>query len=93
MSITARAMLPSLVLFCAVPAQAMNWEGHDDWMTEMEPAHLYEGAAPHAVPKQPRCRGVTREAQADQPHDNPYEQIPLARPACPESPSGPGVRR
>ena len=64
----------------AGPAQAMNWEGHDDWMADMAPALLYEQRAPHArgAPKpQAACRDRHKEAEK-----NPYEQIPLAPRDC-----------
>lgn len=88
-----RATLPSLLLLCSVlapvPAHAMNWEGHDDWMADMEPAVIYEKAAPHAAPRpEVDCPVSHEEAE-----DNPYEQIPLDRHNCPARPAAPGVER
>jgi hypothetical protein len=75
-----RALLTCLLIACAGPAQAMNWEGHDDWMADAGPALLYKDAVPEArtVPPPPAaCRAVDRREVR-----NPYEQIPLQRPDC-----------
>lgn len=76
-----RILTAVLLTFASGPAFAMNWEGHDDWMAGMEPAQIYEDAAPHAVPRPSReCEAKPAGEQAS----NPYEQIPLPRHACPE---------
>jgi hypothetical protein len=82
-----RALLPCLLLpplLWPLPAHAMNWEGHDDWMTDMEPAVVYEEAAPHAVPRKAGGCAARPENDQDDADHNPYEQIPLARHACPD---------
>ena len=76
-----RALLTCLLVLCAGPAQAMNWEGHDDWMADLEPARDYRDSVPEAktLPSPPAdCRQV---AAADG-SPNPYEQIPLERSDC-----------
>jgi hypothetical protein len=83
--VSMRAILPSLALLLLPGiAHAMNWEGHDDWMADMEPAVIYEKSAPHASPRpQQGCTAGSEEAR-----DNPYEQIPLDRRDCPALPPG-----
>lgn len=75
-----RALLTCLLIACAGPAQAMNWEGHDDWMADAGPALLYKDAvtAARAVEQPPAAcpADVKKEVR------NPYEQIPLERPDC-----------
>ena len=88
-----RAIFPCLLFLWSVsasgPAQAMNWEGHDDWMADMAPAVIYEGSAPPAAPHPAQdCRPSQHDAT-----DNPYEQIPLDRPTCPEKPAAPAANR
>ena len=61
------------------PAFAMNWEGHDDWMSEFPPAQAFIEAVPEAKPLSPRDCPLGPVARAD----NPYEQIPLPRHNCP----------
>ena len=60
-------------------AFAMNWEGHDDWMSEFPPVQPFIEAAPEPKPPSPRDCLVESVARAD----NPYEQIPLPRHNCP----------
>lgn len=84
-----RALLTCLIISCAGPAHAMNWEGHDDWMADAGPALAYQHAAPHAVivPETRRsCDGLAAPAGG-----NPYEQIPLDRHDCraPAEPADP----
>ena len=64
------------------PAFAMNWEGHDDWMSEFPPVQAFIEAAPEAKPLPPRDCSMWPVARAD----NPYEQIPLPRHSCPALP-------
>ena len=74
-----RAALSSLLMLCSGPALAMNWEGHDDWMADMEPALTYEQAVPHAMPR--KGQGSCPQT-AEQTEHNPYEQIPLSAHGC-----------
>jgi hypothetical protein len=64
------------------PAFAMNWEGHDDWMSEFPPVQAFIDSAPEAKPSAPRDCPIGPVARAD----NPYEQIPLPRHNCPAPP-------
>ena len=83
-----RALLPSLMLvLLPAAAQAMNWEGKDDWMTDMEPAVIYEESTPHAKPP-PEKTCQTGEKKLK---DNPYEQVPLGRHACRPAEVPPGA--
>jgi hypothetical protein len=74
-----RAFLTCLLISCAGPALAMNWEGHDDWMADKGPAMVYEQAVPHAilVPDANACADAPPVDAA-----NPYEQVPLERHDC-----------
>ena len=73
--------LASAAVICvglsALPAHAMNWEGHDDWMADL-PAAIELQAATDAAPLPPRS---FRPCQAEA-RPNPYEQIPLASITC-----------
>lgn len=65
------------VSFSTLPAIAMNWEGHDDWMADLPAAiELQEATTPAVLPlrRSPACR-------ADVPR-NAYDQIPLATDMC-----------
>ena len=77
-----RALLTCLTIGCAglahVPAHAMNWEGHDDWMADAGPALDYRHAAPHAVIVPESARSCAERASAG----NPYEQVPLDTHDC-----------
>jgi hypothetical protein len=84
--------LASLLLLWSVPAHAMNWEGHDDWMTDMEPAALYKRAAPHASPRASPLPDGGCPERASKAVNNPYEQIPLGPGNCPERPPDPPGR-
>ena len=75
-----RALALSLLLVLPASAQAMNWEGKDDWMADMEPAVIYEESAPHATPLPEEACAAEPERKAE---NNPYEQVPLARHDCP----------
>ena len=81
-----RILLPGLLLLWPLPAHAMNWEGHDDWMADMEPALIYQEAAPHAVPRRGDDCPASRKEAKDAAEDNVYEQIPFAVHTCPASP-------
>jgi len=64
--------------FAVCPLNAMNWEGHDDWMVDLPAAIVLQSATPTTpLPKRtpPACRSDTPP--------NPYEQIPLATHICP----------
>ena len=80
-----RALLTSLLMLLPAAAQAMNWEGKDDWMADIEPAVTYEKSAPHARPLPDPACPVKPEKKAE---DNPYEQVPLNPPGCPSDPAG-----
>jgi hypothetical protein len=86
-----RALMPGLLLLILpLPAQAMNWEGKDDWMADMEPAVIYEESAPHASPlADSACRAKEQPPAGD----NPYEQIPLNRHDCAAEPPEPDANR
>ena len=61
-------------------ADAMNWEGHDDWMTEQEHAKKLLNSVRHAKPLTsafPSCQ--EREEKHAR---NPYEQRPIAGVNC-----------
>ena len=79
----------AFVLLWPVPAMAMNWEGHDDWMLDFEPALALMKAIPAARPLPSRDCPVTAEAAAK----NHYEQIPLRRHNCVERPERDEPRR
>lgn len=70
-----------LVLLWPLPAMAMNWEGHDDWMAGFAPALTLEEHVPQARPLPSRDCPVSPEKAAE----NPYEQIPLPQHKCPAS--------
>ena len=76
-----RAFLTCLLIGCAGPALAMNWEGHDDAFADDPYAKAFMQAAPHAKPLPSRACPVSEE----QASANAYEQIPLARHGCPEN--------
>ena len=80
-------LLILMLLFLSAPAGAMNWEGKDDWMADMEPALVYETSSPHARP-QPDKPCPVSEAEVK---DNPYEQVPLVRHGCPPDRVTPGA--
>ena len=85
-----RAPLTCLLIGCAGPALAMNWEGHDDWMADKGPAVVYEQAGPHAilVPDASACAGAAPVEAA-----NPYEQIPLEGHDCRTPAESPDTER
>ena len=50
------------------PAQAMNWEGHDEgWMQDLEAGLVYEQALPNARPLPGRACPVTAAEAAANP--------------------------
>jgi hypothetical protein len=67
------------LLASAQSAFAMNWEGHDDWMSEFPPVQPFIDATPEAKPPPPRDCPVEPVTRAD----NPYDQIPLPQHNCP----------
>ena len=76
-----------LALFAlTLPAQAINWEGHDDWLADQPAAQEYEQslkgtAAPQLKAVKPKpCQ--PRGTAAALP-ENPYEPVPQL---CPEIP-------
>lgn len=78
-----------LLALWPVQAMAMNWEGHDDWMLDLDPAAVLMDAGGKARPLPSQDCPVTSEAAAK----NPYEQIPLPRHKCKPSPQNAEPRR
>ena len=81
-----KAPILSLFFIAALPfcapqkTYAMNWEGHDDWMTEQDHAERLLNSVPHAKPLTsafPSCQ--EREEKHAR---NPYEQRPIAGVNC-----------
>ena len=75
-----RALLTCLMIACSGPAQAMIWDGQDDWIGELAPIHIYTNAVPHALtlPQPPiRCPVDGQNGAA-----SPYAQIPFGGPDC-----------
>jgi len=65
------------LLFWPVPAPAMNWEGHDDWMEDHPAAVALEQDMNEARPLPPApCKATPSVV------DNPYEQVPLHQVPC-----------
>ena len=87
-----RPLVTLLLLLAASPAQAMNWEGHDDdWMKDMEPARIFRESVPDArpLPDPPKdCAAAAERARL-----NTYEQIPLPRHGCPPPAAVPEAER
>lgn len=80
-----KSIIP-LILILVLPvcapqkSYAMNWEGHDDWMTEQEHAKRLLNSVPHAKPLTsafPSCQ--EREEKHAR---NTYEQRPIAGVNC-----------
>ena len=60
-----------------LPALAMNWEGHDDWMEDHPAAVALAQEADQVRPLPPTpCSEHPSEA------DNDYEQVPLREGPC-----------
>ena len=70
------------LLFWPLPALAMNWEGHDDWLEDHPAAVALEQEADQARPLPPTPCGE-RQSGAD----NPYEQVPLRETPCTVTPA------
>jgi hypothetical protein len=69
-----------------IPALAMNWEGHDDWMEDQPAAVALEKLLDQARPLPPT------PCEASKPlADNPYEQVPLHENPCPARPAWPAL--
>ena len=85
-----RALALGVLLVLPSAAQAMNWEGKEDWMADMEPAVIYEDSVPHATPLPEEACAAKPEKKAE---NNPYEQVPLARHDCPAGSPEPGPER
>jgi len=65
------------LLFWPVPALAMNWEGHDDWMEDHPAAVALERDMNVVRPPPPAsCKAHSSVA------GNPYEQMPLHQVPC-----------
>ena len=67
-------------------AFAINWEGHDDWLTEEAYAHTLRSALPKATPIA-KAFPLCAEREALHAH-NHYEQRPIARINCIEPKDG-----
>lgn len=65
------------LLSSSVPALAMNWEGHDDWMADHPAAVALERQVEEARPLPPAPCGARLSAAG-----NPYEQVPLPGSPC-----------
>ncbi len=63
-----------LVSVSGSSALALNWEGHDEWMTEMTAAVEYDQAHPQAAPN-------WRLKPCAEPK-NAYDQVPLPGRNC-----------
>lgn len=57
-------------------SQAMNWEGHDDWMADLPAALVLQAATPVALPQR-----SLKLCRLD-PSRDPYDQIPLPTDIC-----------
>ena len=75
-----RRLLFLILIGSACPAQAMNWEGHDDWMAGIGPAIALDQSVPGAWAPRPQP-GTCAEAKSKR-ADNPYEQIALPHHDC-----------
>jgi hypothetical protein len=70
-----------LVLSASAPmAFAMNWEGHDDWLTEEAHAQALRSTLPKATPIA-KAFPLCAERAALHAH-NPYEQRPISGINC-----------
>ena len=69
LSSTAMSRGTGIVSFCfwPIPAMAMNWEGHDDWMLSFAPAFTLEAFVPEARPLPSRDCPVTPEDRSAEP--------------------------
>ena len=66
------------MIILALPAQSMNWEGHDGFFHEVEPLPAFtDNVAPPLVQKRPSCAERRKRHFA-----NPYEQTPVAGVNC-----------
>jgi hypothetical protein len=81
-------MRPLLILGCAGAmmgaAQAMNWEGHDDWMRELPAAKELQSSgnkAPRPADRPAKARTCMRRDEVGRVPANPYETVP---PLCAE---------
>jgi hypothetical protein len=71
-----KPMLISAVLLpLSSPVHAMNWEGHDDWMVDIEPARILSEDMPPAKGRP----GSPCPPDPETHLSNPYEQIPIGQ--------------
>ena len=78
---TCRLVLAALIcIYFSHSALAMNWEGHDDWLTEQEHAQALRSTLPKATPIA-KAFPLCTERAALHAH-NPYEQRPIAGINC-----------
>lgn len=61
----------------AMPASAMNWEGHDESLKDIPGIEAFTAGTQHKPLPSPSCP-VARDAAKS----NPYEQIPLPGHGC-----------
>ncbi len=70
-------LLPVFLLL-ASPANAVNWEGHQDWFHDAAPFSAFtEGVPPPLVTKTPTCAERAAQHAA-----NTYEQVPVPGVNC-----------
>ena len=70
-----RIFIPLVLISASAPAAlALNWEGHDEWMTEMPAALEYDQAHPEAAAK-------WKLKPCAEPQ-NAYDQVPLPGRNC-----------
>lgn len=79
------AMAAMALVAAALPASAMNREGHDDWMLDFPPGiEAFTGGKDQQPLPSPRCPVSWETLKA-----NPYEQIPLPGHGCGPPPAAP----
>jgi hypothetical protein len=65
-------------------SHAVNWEGHDDWLSNNRPVQAFADGLPEPlVVPAPRCEDVAARHAA-----NVYEQVPIAGLNCVETKVG-----
>lgn len=73
-------MLSLMVALTTHSVHAMNWEGHDDWMTDEDHARTLIYSLPHVKPLA-RAYPLCREREEKHAR-NPYEQRPIIGVNC-----------
>lgn len=75
-----RALLAvaAIVLLLPSSAQAINWEGHDEWLDDAPIVDEFIEGVPQPLPKaMPSCKEREERAKA-----NSHEQVPLPGVNC-----------